>query len=675
MIRRLSAIKSLFIAILISIFLANGAQAVDPIRNYQIDVVSIANAKVTANVTEEVSRQIIAQVDSAFNDATGGQIRFTFRKLHPVSFPDTVTLSVGDIQKATGLTPVADPGFDKAILVGVIANTSAVTFGGQAILGGNYIIMNGYWTLNSIGSGILAHELGHSLGMSHANSAVCTTQLPIVCEQSEYGDFSSVMGTYTSKYVTNPLISRFSATELDKLKVLPKESKAIAAESGDYKVAPAYSKGINLPKVLYIPIGSELTYSVEHRPAVGNDSGLSMSQIQVPGINSFYPNTPSHGLQLRMLPTVGTQFKDSQPTFSSYKDNGTALIVSAFKADQVQPIGKVFTLSDGSTITFLSADPNTGATVRVQRSLDKEPPIVSELRPNWITKQWIDYYPGRGNIFKNDLNEWDYPIAEISLDAITDNRLIKTIEVEVNGQIVGQVDQPMLNGIKSYTFKSAKPDTFTFRLIGTDYAGLSTSTTTASLTSTYFQIRKPYTQIESGKDPQTSLTLIVDPYSEKTNYVLENLSSGKITSIVESNGEIGYTITNITRNQTFTAQLSGTDDLGYTDGGTEITYEPETTECTNKQCFVGYQWNVETGYWASGVGNITLQEKIGSKWVNIQTAKPVADPNGTMKKYVTYIMKVTYSSPGKHVYRLSVGASKKYSGRTTRAFTQTVVAP
>ena len=431
MIRRRSAIKSLFIAILSSIFLANGAQAADPIRNYQIDVVSIANAKVTTDVTEEVSRQIIAQVDSAFNDATGGQIRFTFRKLHPVSFPDTVILSSDEIQKATGLIPVPDPGFDKAILVGVIANTSAAKFGGQAILGGNYILMNGNWTLNSTGPGVLAHELGHSLGISHANSAVCTTQLPIVCEQSEYGDFSSVMGTYISKYVTNPLISRFSATELDELKVLPKESKAIAAESGDYKVAPAYSTGINLPKVLYIPIGSELTYSVEYRPAVGNDSGLSMSKLQVPGINSFYTNTPSHGLQLRMLPTVGTQYKDSQPTFSNYKIEGTALIVSAFKADQVQPIGKVFTLSDGSTITFLSADPNTGATVRVERSPDKEPPIVSELRPMWSSK-WIDDddYREPGIIFKNNLNEWEYPTADIPLDAIKDNRLIKTIEVE-----------------------------------------------------------------------------------------------------------------------------------------------------------------------------------------------------------------------------------------------------
>jgi hypothetical protein len=676
MIHRRSSVKSLFIAILISIFLANGAQAADPIRNYQIDVVSIANAKVTMEVTEEISRQIVAQVDAAYNDATGGQIRFTFRKLHPVSFPDKVTLSSGDIQKATGLTPVADPGFDKAILVGVIPKSSAVSFAGQAVLGGNYIIMNGNWTLNSTGPGVLAHELGHSLGMSHANSAVCTAQLPIVCEQDEYGDFSSVMGTYISKYVTNPLISRFSATELDELKVLPIESRAFAPVSGEYKLAPAYSKGINLPKVLYIPIGSELTYSVEYRPAIGNDSSLSMSKLQVPGVNSFYTNTPSHGLQLRMLPIKGTQFKDSQPTHSKYQVDGTALIVSAFTADQVQPIGKVFTLSDGSTVTFLSADPNTGATVRVERSPDKEPPIVSNLRLGWVTESGlVQYFPLERNILKNNLNEWAYPTADIPLDAILDNRLIKTIEVEVNGQIVGQVDQPLLNGIKSYAFKTTKPGTFIFRLIGTDYAGQSTSTASASLTSTYFQIEKPYTQIESGKDPRTSLILSVERSSEKTKYKLGNLSSGKITSIVEREWEIGYTITNIARNQKFTAQLSGTDDLGYTDGGTEITYEPETTECTNRQCFVGYQWNVETGYWYPGLGNLTLQELKGGKWVNIQTAKPVADPNGSMKKYVTFIMKIKNQTAGKHTYRFSIAATKKFSAQILKPFTQVVSAP
>jgi hypothetical protein len=470
------------------------------------------------------------------------------------------------------------------------------------------------------------------------------------------------------------MIARLSATELDKLKVLPKESKAIAGESGDYKLAPVYSKGINLPKVLYIPIGGELTYSVEYRPAVGNDSSLASTQIFIPGSNSYYVNTPSHGLQLRMLRTSGTRYKDLQPTFTNYASLENALIINAFAGDQLQPLGKVFTLSDGSTVTFVSADPNTGATVRIQRSVDKDPPVVSAIQPRWSSKQWIDGYYGRGNIFKNARNEWEYPTAEISLDAITDNRLVKTVQVEVNGQIVGQVDQPLLNGIKAYTFKATKADTFTFRLIATDYAGLSVTSATASLTSSYFQIIKPYMQIDPAKDPKTSLILIVQPKSENVKYVLDNFSSGKLVSIVPKNDWFEYTITSIARNQKFTAQLTGTDDLGYTDGGTEITYEPETTECTNKQCFVGYEWNVETGFWTPGVGNLTLQERIGSKWVNIQTTKPVADPKGVMKKYVTFVIKVNYQTTGKHTYRLSLAASKKYSGKILPTFTQVISA-
>jgi hypothetical protein len=72
---------------------------------------------------------------------------------------------------------------------------------------------------------------------------------------------------------------------------------------------------------------------------------------------------------------------------------------------------------------------------------------------------------------------------------------------------------------------------------------------------------------------------------------------------------------------------------------------------------------------------MSLQERIGGKWVNIQTTRPVSDPKGKMKNYVTYVMKIEYKTPGKHTYRLLIAESKKYSGQITSTFTQVVSAP
>jgi hypothetical protein len=61
-------------------------------------------------------------------------------------------------------------------------------------------------------------------------------------------------------------------------------------------------------------------------------------------------------------------------------------------------------------------------------------------------------------------------------------------------------------------------------------------------------------------------------------------------------------------------------------------------------------------------------------WLDMKLArsKAVPDPNGKMKKYVTFVMKVQYQTTGKHIYRLSLAASKKYSGKIMSAFTQNV---
>ena len=76
----------------------------------------------------------------------------------------------------------------------------------------------------------------------HANSAVCTTTLPVTCDNQEYGDYSSTMGTFIYGNTSQPYVTRFSAIELDLLKVLPENKKMVATDSGEFKLAPVYSQ-------------------------------------------------------------------------------------------------------------------------------------------------------------------------------------------------------------------------------------------------------------------------------------------------------------------------------------------------------------------------------------------------------------------------------------------------
>ncbi len=673
---RSKRIVVLFFA-LIFVLVAPGAHAVDPIRKFQIDVIAINTTFGNPSVTESSSRAIIEKVNEGYRDATGGLITFTLRAVLTSITAKIPVLDSDDVKTATGINPTADSGYEKAILIGVVSNNPNEKWAGTAW--GNFMWINGYW--NTDNAKVVSHELGHNLGLMHANSAVCTTTLPVTCDNQEYGDYSSVMGTFIYGYTSQPYVARFSAIELDLLKVLPENKKMVATDSGEFKLAPVYSQGIDLPKLIYVPIGNEYIYGIEYRPAVGADSALAQTQLSKPGVNLIYTNTPSHGLQLRVLKGINDAYSTIQPTFNSVKYFGTGLVSEALSGAQVQPVGKTFTLSDGSTVTFVSADPNVGAVVKIVRPADTEAPIAVfrgtpvglGAKAWWVTQIKLGKQRTDGDqvIYKKNFDTWDYPVIEIPV-SFTDNRLVKLVQIEVNGEIVGQIDTPTLNGIKDYSYQTTKDGTFTLRLIATDFAGLTTTTIPTSLSSSYNKIISPDLRISSGNDPRTSLTLIVEPSSEKTKYVLDEFSSGKIASIVEKSGRIEYTITNITRNQKFTARLTGTDEMGYTDGGSEIKYEPETTECTNTNCFVGLAWKVDTGFFTPGSGVMSLQEKIGGKWVPIKSSKPILGKSPYKKYPVGYEISLSYSAPGKHTYRLVIAPSKKLSSYTGPVFTQVV---
>ena len=572
--RKNPRIAILIVFVLSVSFITPNTWAVVPIRNIQIDVISISTPFGTETVTTTNSKTLIDKVNAGFDDISGGLIHFTLRTvLSPITV-STPVISPGDVGKIAGSISKPDPGFEQVVLIGVIPRNPNIKFAG--IAGGDLMLINGDWSPENANT--IAHELGHNMGLLHANATVCTNVLPIICEQVEYGDYSSVMGTNVSGYPSTTYVARFSATELDKLRVLEASKRMIAYDTGEYKLAPVYSKSLNSPTLLYIPIGNEMIYSVEYRPAIGADSGLAKSQL--PALQSYwyYRNIPSYGIQLRILQAKGKEFNNLIPKFNYSEHFETALLVDSFTSPQVQPIGKTLNLSDGSTLTLISEDPNMGAVVKIYRPLDKQAPTFPKEIATWEPSVYWLAANGDRLIKKKNPNEWEFPALEIPLDGILDNRLVKKVVLEVNGKPVQEVIDVQLLSKRILRYQTTDAGVYKLRLIATDTSGNVGASDISTFTTSYYKLTSPGVVANAGQDPFTSLKFSFYKIGTDTTYKLTDLSSGSVQSEEEVNGITTFTIINITRNSNFSAKLTGSNPAGYTDGGQIIVGTPRKYE-------------------------------------------------------------------------------------------------
>ncbi|MBI2097461.1 MAG: hypothetical protein HYT46_00795, partial [Candidatus Vogelbacteria bacterium] len=209
---------------------------------------------------------------------------------------------------------------------------------------------------------ISAHEMGHSLGLVHANGWDCGDQVNCGNGVSlEYGNSFDTMGR------GNGPSRHFNALTKYFLGWLEPESVLTITQSGRYTLNPLeLDSGVKLTRVL-LPDGS-IPYYFEYRRAYGYDSGLGlanryglMANIDI----SNRPDYPSSDL-LDFIQTPGVPFRDDLM-------NGAVLKVNQAYVDPITGIriGPVIGADDNAIVFDIN--------IPVAPPCLRYPPLITEL--------------------------------------------------------------------------------------------------------------------------------------------------------------------------------------------------------------------------------------------------------------------------------------------------------
>ena len=214
---------------------------------------------------------------------------------------------------------------------------SSCGWAGLGELPGKESWLNGYTSVR-----VVAHELGHNMGLHHASSLTCTSGGQTVtksstCSADEYGDPFDVMG----------LSARHSgAWHLNKLGVLGSSNMQVANASGTYTISSALSRRAG-PVLLRVPASSSSSYyyDVEIREDGSIFDSWDATSPVVNGVTLHWNPSSSRIEQTMLL--------DATPGVGGFTD-------SSLRPGQ--------TFSDGSVSITATAAVNGSATVEVVRA-------------------------------------------------------------------------------------------------------------------------------------------------------------------------------------------------------------------------------------------------------------------------------------------------------------------
>jgi|GEM_PF-3074087 len=256
---------------------------------------------------------------------------------------------------------------------------------GLGMLPGRYSWING-----ANDTRVIAHELGHNMGVHHAASLNCGSRTITAdpysvaaqartdgCQYSEYGDNSDVMGSSTA------LMSAWHRAQLGQL---PDAAQTTATTSGSYTLDAVNNRNADDPRLLLVPrrVGSAPVtsyFALELRSSFGQfDTGSSLFLAQRTGVTIRLVPTLANAEQSELLdthPAINPNFVASalQPgeTFTDplsgvvIRNDATAggtanLTVTVAELDTTPPTAPVVTAVAGAhpELTWTAASDNVG---------------------------------------------------------------------------------------------------------------------------------------------------------------------------------------------------------------------------------------------------------------------------------------------------------------------------
>ena len=213
-----------------------------------------------------------SSLNSYYLEQTYGQLGFTGKVFGPFNIVDSSqTCNSADLQRwesaAEAAAQVDDTFYQHHVFV--FPQRPSCPFAGIAEIGGHHAWINGDYSVR-----VLAHELGHNLGLAHAGGLVCTDAgVPAPMGDSctadgfEYLDPFDAMGSGDIGSGQS-LVRQMSMEHKLALHLLPTSAVKVIGTSGTYRVAPMETL-TGTPELLRIPKFGGGNYFVEYRQPIG----------------------------------------------------------------------------------------------------------------------------------------------------------------------------------------------------------------------------------------------------------------------------------------------------------------------------------------------------------------------------------------------------------------------